>query len=182
MLTRPTASGMAFEQGPLLLYQPIVVHGCTVSTGIGGHFAIPPTGITFCASFRRRLAAARKQLARALHQLLFPVANDRRTTPNSADSSADVFSPDSDAIATRALNSALCCFLFMPMSHVLWTGQSLAYPASRNSEPPHNALPDANRPRSNPPNSAACGAYRMLTCERHRCRQWYDELTLRTAA
>jgi len=25
---------------------------------------------------------------------------------------------DSDAIATRALNSALCCFLFMPTSHV----------------------------------------------------------------
>src|SRR5215468_7885989 len=44
-----------------------------------------------------------------------------------------VFSPDSDAIATRALNSALCCFLFTPMSHVLWTGQPLAYPAVQKS-------------------------------------------------
>jgi hypothetical protein len=32
-------------------------------------------------------------------------------------SSAKVFSPESDAIATRALNSALCCFLFIPTSH-----------------------------------------------------------------
>src|SRR5262245_45385861 len=31
--------------------------------------------------FRRRLAAARKQLARALHQLLFPVADHRRMNP-----------------------------------------------------------------------------------------------------
>src|SRR5947209_18981733 len=38
-------------------------------------------------------------------------------TPNSADSSARVFSPESAVIATRALNSALCCFLFMPTSH-----------------------------------------------------------------
>src|SRR6202035_4504661 len=38
-------------------------------------------------------------------------------TPNSADSSARVFSPESAAIATRALNSALCCFLLMPTSH-----------------------------------------------------------------
>src|SRR6201993_1883481 len=38
-------------------------------------------------------------------------------TPNSADSSARVFSPDSAAIATRALKSALCCFLFTPTSH-----------------------------------------------------------------
>src|SRR5215471_18081092 len=53
--------------------------------------------------------------------------------PNSADSSARVFSPDSDAIATRALNSALCCFLFTPTSHVLWTGQPLAYPAVQKS-------------------------------------------------
>ena len=28
---------------------------------------------------------------------------------------------------------------------------------------PNNALLDANHPRSNPPNSATCGAYRMLT-------------------
>src|SRR6185437_11127627 len=53
--------------------------------------------------------------------------------PNSADSSARVFSPESDAIATRALNSALCCFLFTPTSHVLWTGQPLAYTAVQNS-------------------------------------------------
>src|SRR6185437_11398770 len=53
--------------------------------------------------------------------------------PNSADSSARVFSPESDAIATRALNSALCCFLFTPTSHVLWTGQPLAYPAVQKS-------------------------------------------------
>src|SRR6202040_3175845 len=38
-------------------------------------------------------------------------------TPNSADSSARVFSPESAAIATRALNSALCCFLLMPTSY-----------------------------------------------------------------
>src|SRR5262249_31064655 len=31
--------------------------------------------------FRRRLVAARKQLARALHQLLFPVADHRRMNP-----------------------------------------------------------------------------------------------------
>ena len=54
-------------------------------------------------------------------------------TSNSADSSAKLFSPDSDAIATRALNSALCCFLFTPTSHVLWTGQPLAYPAVQKS-------------------------------------------------
>jgi hypothetical protein len=38
-------------------------------------------------------------------------------TPNSDESSASVFSPDSAAIATRLLNSALCCFLFTPTSH-----------------------------------------------------------------
>jgi hypothetical protein len=32
-------------------------------------------------SDRRRLAAARKQLARALHQRLFPVADHRRMNP-----------------------------------------------------------------------------------------------------
>jgi hypothetical protein len=31
------------------------------------------------------------------------------------------------------LNSALCCFLFTPTSHVLWTGQPLAYPAVQKS-------------------------------------------------
>jgi hypothetical protein len=40
-----------------------------------------------------------------------------------------VLSPESAAIATRALNSALRCFRFTPTSHVLWTGQPLAYPA-----------------------------------------------------
>src|SRR5205085_6621868 len=42
---------------------------------------------------RRRPVAARKQLARTLHQLLLPVADHRRMNPNSADSSARVFSP-----------------------------------------------------------------------------------------
>src|SRR3984893_2035335 len=67
---------------------------------------------------RRRLAA-RKQLARPLHQLLLPAADHRRMNPKLRDSSARVFSPQSAAIATRALNSALCCFLFMPTSHIL---------------------------------------------------------------
>jgi len=44
-------------------------------------------------------------------------------TPNSDDSSARVFSPDSAAIATRALKSALYCFLFTPRLTPLWTGQ-----------------------------------------------------------
>src|SRR5438105_10459510 len=82
---------------------------------------------------RRRRAAARKQLSRTLHQLLFPVADHRRMNPNSADSSARVFSPDSDAIATRALNSALCCFLFMPTSHAPLDRSALAYPAVQKS-------------------------------------------------
>src|SRR3954449_12470649 len=33
----------------------------------------------------------------------------------------------------QALNAALCCFLFMPTSHVLWTGLPLAYPAVQKS-------------------------------------------------
>src|SRR6266436_179902 len=66
---------------------------------------------------RRRLAATRKQLARTLHQLLLPAADHRRMNPNSTDSSARVFSPESAAIATRALKAALCCFLFTPTSH-----------------------------------------------------------------
>jgi hypothetical protein len=36
---------------------------------------------------------------------------------NSAASAATVFSFENAAIATRALNSALCCFHFMPTSH-----------------------------------------------------------------
>ena len=32
------------------------------------------------------------------------------------------------------MNCALCCFLFTPTSHVLWTGQPLAYPAVQKSE------------------------------------------------
>jgi VanZ family protein len=35
--------------------------------------------------------------------------------------------------STRALNSALCCFRFTLTSHVLWTGQPLAYPAVQKS-------------------------------------------------
>src|SRR5207237_31802 len=67
------------------------------------------SSITFCAS-----AAAGALLPRAnssparftssCFQLLIIVG----LIPNSADSSARVFFPDSDAIATRALNSALC--------------------------------------------------------------------------
>ena len=49
-------------------------------------------------------------------------------TPNSDDSSARVFSPDSAAIATRALKSALCCFLFTLTSHASLDRQSSAYP------------------------------------------------------
>jgi hypothetical protein len=52
---------------------------------------------------------------------------------NSADSSARVFSPESAAIATRALNSALCCFSLRPLLTPLWTGQPLAYPAVQKS-------------------------------------------------
>ena len=83
--------------------------------------------------FHRCLAAARKQLARPPHQFLFPVADHRRMNPKLRRQLRQVFSPDSDAIATRALNSALCCFLFTPTSHVLWTDQPLAYPAVQKS-------------------------------------------------
>src|SRR5215475_11053528 len=68
---------------------------------------------------RRRLATVCKQLARALHQLLFPVADHRRMNTKLRRQLRQGLSPDSDAIATRALNSALCCFLFTPTSHVL---------------------------------------------------------------
>jgi hypothetical protein len=70
---------------------------------------------------RQRLVAARKQLARTLHQLLLRATDHRRMNPNSADSSARVFSPESALIATRAMNSALWCFLFMPTVTPLWT-------------------------------------------------------------
>src|SRR5205085_10161531 len=66
---------------------------------------------------RRRLVAARKQLARTRHQLLLPVADHCRMNPKLRRQLSQVFSPESAAIATRALNSALCCFLFMPTSH-----------------------------------------------------------------
>src|SRR5215813_748444 len=82
---------------------------------------------------RRRLATACKQLPRALHQLLLPVADQRRMNPKLRRQLRQGLSPDSDAMATRALNSALCCFLFTPTSHVLWTGQLLAYPAVQKS-------------------------------------------------
>src|SRR5215469_14170940 len=91
------------------------------------------SSITFCASSAGALLPrANNSPARftsSCFQLLIIVG----LTPNSADSCARVFSPDSDAIATRALNSALCCFLFMPTSLVLWTGQPLAYPAVQES-------------------------------------------------
>ena len=49
--------------------------------------------------------------------------------PNSADSAATVFSPENAAIATRALNSALRCFRFMPTSHALSGPVSLGLPS-----------------------------------------------------
>jgi hypothetical protein len=76
----------------------------------------------------RRLAATRNQLPRTLHQLLLPAADHRRRNPNSTDSSARVFSPESAAIATRALNSVLLP-LYAHLSRPSWTGQPLAYPA-----------------------------------------------------
>src|SRR5258706_11470011 len=66
---------------------------------------------------RRCLAAARKQLARTLHQLLLPVADHRRMNPKFYRQLRQGLLPESAAIATRALNSALCCFLFTPTSH-----------------------------------------------------------------
>jgi hypothetical protein len=65
---------------------------------------------------RRRLVATHEQLTRFISSC-FQVPIIVGWTPNSDDSSASVFSPDSAAIATRALKSALCCFLFTPTSH-----------------------------------------------------------------
>jgi len=48
----------------------------------------------------------------------------------------NAFSPDSAAIATRALKSALCCFLFTPTSRLSGPGQPTAYPAVQKTGPP----------------------------------------------
>src|SRR5947209_15593065 len=92
------------------------------------------SSMTFCASSTAGalLPRANSSLARFISSC-FQVLISVGWTPNSDDSSARVFSPDSAAIAARALNSALCCFLFTPTSHVLWTGQPLAYPAVQKS-------------------------------------------------
>src|SRR4051794_31568871 len=66
---------------------------------------------------RRRPVAARKQLARTLHQLLLPVADHRRMNPKLRRQLSQGLLPRKRTIATRALNSALCCFLLMPTSH-----------------------------------------------------------------
>src|ERR1700751_5958038 len=75
------------------------------------------SSITFCASSAAgallpRANSSPARVTSSCFQLLIIIG----WTPNSADSSARVFSPESAAIATRALNSALCCFLLMPTS------------------------------------------------------------------
>src|SRR5205807_2374112 len=76
------------------------------------------SSMTFCASSAAGalLPRANNSLARFISSC-FQVLIIVGWTPNSDDSSARVFSPDSAAIAARALNSALCCFLFTPTSH-----------------------------------------------------------------
>src|SRR5256885_14399091 len=81
------------------------------------------SSITLCASstvaaFLPRANSSPARVTSSCFQLLIIVGS----TPNSAESSARVFSPESAVIATRALNSALCCFLFMPTSRPFWTG------------------------------------------------------------
>src|SRR5271154_1408926 len=85
--------------------------------------------MTFCASSTvgALLPRTNSSLARFISSC-FQVLIIVGWTPNSDDSSARVFSPDSAAIATRALKSALCCFLFTPTFMPRWTGQTLAYP------------------------------------------------------
>src|SRR5580704_413144 len=73
---------------------------------------------------RRRLAA-RKQLARPLHQLLLPAADHRRMNPKLRRQLRQDLLPRKRRhrhsrprlSPGQALNSALCCFLFMPTSH-----------------------------------------------------------------
>src|SRR5712671_6047194 len=76
------------------------------------------SSITFCASSTAgallpRANSSPARFTSSCFQLLIIVG----CTPNSTDSSARVFSPESAAIATRALKSALCCFLFTPTFH-----------------------------------------------------------------
>src|SRR3979490_1720851 len=98
---------------------------------------------------RRRLAATRKQLARTLHQLLLPAADHRRMNPKFHRQLRQGFSPESAAIATRALKAALCCFLFTPTSHA-----SLDRSAFSLSHCPKN--------RSRRKNSAVTGRFEFL--------------------
>src|SRR5271165_4024722 len=76
------------------------------------------SSMTFCASSTvgALLPRTNSSLARFISSC-FQVLIIVGWTPNSDDRSARVFSPDSAAIATRALKSALCCFLFAPTSH-----------------------------------------------------------------
>jgi hypothetical protein len=60
---------------------------------------------------RWHLAAARNSSFACFISSCFQVLITVGRTLNSDDNSASVFSPDSAAIATRTLNSALCCFL-----------------------------------------------------------------------
>src|SRR5207253_9301032 len=66
---------------------------------------------------RRRPVAARKQLARTLHQLLLPVADHRRMNPKLRRQLSQGLLSRKRRHPTRALNSAPCCFLLMPTSH-----------------------------------------------------------------
>src|SRR6266480_5952928 len=105
------------------------------------------SSMTFCASSTAGalLPRANNSLARFISscfQALIIVG----WTPNSDDSSARVFSPDSAAIAARALNSALCCFLFTPTSHTSLDRSALSLfdcPENR-SRRIHHAAPRAN--------------------------------------
>src|ERR1700733_5404122 len=76
------------------------------------------SSIVFCASSPdgALLPRANNSLARLISSC-FQVLIIVGWMPNSDDSSARVFSPDSAAIATRALNAALGWFLFTPTSH-----------------------------------------------------------------
>src|SRR5580692_723303 len=83
------------------------------------------SSITFCASSAAGALLPRPNSSPArFTSSCFQLLIIGGGTLNSADSCAGVFSPESAAIATRALNSALSCFLFTPTYHApFWTGQ-----------------------------------------------------------
>src|SRR5208337_1005643 len=91
--------------------------------------------MTFCASstvgaLLPRANNSRARFISSCFQVLIIVG----WMQNSDDSSARVFSPDSAAIGTRALNSALCCFLFTLTSHASLDRSALSlsdYPKNR---------------------------------------------------